>query len=101
ELGVEARVLELGADALGELGGAALVGFFADDDELFAAETADRVGVALHAAEDVREALDDEVADVVAVRVVDALEVIDVADEHAERLFEPRGAAQLLRRDLG
>jgi len=78
-------------DLLGEEHGAAGVGLLADDDELLAAEAGDGVGVALGAAEDLAEALDDDIADVVAVGVVDPLEVVDVDDQHAEVAVEALG----------
>ena len=69
---MEGGGFQLGADALGEQRSARGVGLFAHHHELFAAEAADGVGVALHAPEHVGKALDHQIADVVTVGVVDA-----------------------------
>ena len=82
--------LELLADALGEQHRAAAVGLLAEDDELLAPEPRDDVGGALFPLEHLAEASDDHVADVVAVRVVDLLEEVDVHDEDRELAAEAR-----------
>src|SRR6187402_1212139 len=92
ELAVKRRGFELAADALGKQHRASLVGLLAHDHEFFPAEATHRVGVALHALEHVCEALDHDVAHVVSVGIIDALEVVDIANQERQRLLEALGA---------
>ena len=66
-----------------------------DHAELLAAETADDVGAAHGAAQQVGEVAQHLVAGAVAVDVVDALEVVDVEHQHGDRVAHTAGARQL------
>jgi hypothetical protein len=85
-LGVRARVLEVGA---GE-----------QDEELLAAVPPHPVDLAGRVAEDVGDLPQHGVAGLVAVRVVDALEVVDVGHDDGERLVEARGVLERLGEPL-
>ena len=82
-------------EALGGAGGLGLVGVGEDHGELLAAGAADDVARPHVAFEDVAEGDQDLVADRVAVDVVDALEVVDVEQDEADRGVVARGARQL------
>src|SRR5262249_54542708 len=64
------------------------------DDEFLTAPSRDEVALARDAREDTRDSLENRVPGVVAERVVDLLEVVDVEEEHAHRkeLLVRRGA---------
>jgi hypothetical protein len=68
----------------------------AHDHELLAAQPRQRVGIAGALAQDLRHRLQHRVADVVAVAVVDALEVVDVHDDDRELLRVAAATHQLL-----
>ena len=85
ELGLEDRLAQLLAHALGELQRALGVGLLAEHAELLTAEARHAVGVALHAEQDRAELLDDHVARRVPVGVVHLLEVIDVEEDAPPR----------------
>src|SRR5262249_14065037 len=99
-LGVESRPFELGTNALGQKLRALRVRFLAGHDELLAAESTDQVSVALRASEDVGEAADHVIAHVMSVGIVDFLEMVEVADQDAERLVEALRGANLLLGEL-
>jgi hypothetical protein len=82
------RLLEGSANALGNhrgVGGAARH----DGGELFAAETADHIGRAHAGACGVVQQVESLVADGVAESVVDRLEVVEIEQQHADRLRLP------------
>src|SRR5581483_9379244 len=64
-------------------------------DELLAAVAADDVRRARGGADDARELAQDDVARLVAEPVVDALEMVDVDHDHADRAPVPAGAEDL------
>ena len=70
-------------------------------DELLAAEARQRVVAAHRGREAVGDLGEHPVADEVPVGVVDALEVVDVGDQQADRGVAPRGAIELGRERLG
>src|SRR5205823_5631239 len=94
---VERALPEGGPDALGELGAALLVRSREEEDELLAAPAAGEVGLAQRAAQDARKLAQDVVACVVAVPVVDLLEVVQVGDDEREGSDHAVGARDLVR----
>jgi hypothetical protein len=66
-----------------------------DDSEFLTAEPADHVGGAHAASEDVGERCEYLIARAVPVHVIDALEVVDVEHEHADRLLSAARAVEL------
>ena len=73
-----------GAHMVGDRLGVGAVGLREDEHEFVPAEAGYEVGVAAPAAEDFGYPLDDLVAERMAVRVVEELEVVDVRDQHRE-----------------
>src|SRR5947209_17390817 len=94
---VEGALPEGSPDALGELGAALLVRPWKEEDELLPAPAAGEVGLAQGASQDARELAQDIVACVVAVPVVDLLEVVQVGDDEGERSDHAVGARDLVR----
>src|ERR1051326_7125931 len=84
-------------DALGHGAGAAEVRVREDDRELVAAEAGEEVGRAQRLAHGAAELGEDDVADGVAERIVDLLEVVDVEHQERERQRVDAGALDLLR----
>ena len=75
------------ADALGERNGIGRgVQASHDDGELVTAEPGNRIGLPDAAAQSLGDNFEELVADRVAERVVDALEMIEVETEHCQRL---------------
>src|SRR5688572_2200243 len=99
-LGDEGRGRELLPHTPPEQLGALWIGLLAHDHELFAPETTDRIRLAFGAPQRLGEADDDAVTHVVPVAIVHLLEVIEVTDEHAERLAKALGSTQLVTRHL-
>ena len=82
QAGERHRNIETGADPLGEADRALGIGRARrDDGELVPAESGDRVRIADQRAEPVTEPLEEQVAALVAERVVDLLEAIEVEQE--------------------
>src|SRR5690348_18242718 len=81
---VQRALPESGPDALGELGAALLVRSREDEDELLATSAAGEVGLAQGLPQDARKLAQDVVARVVAVPIVDLLEVGQVVDDERE-----------------
>ena len=77
-----------------------LVGVGGEHRELLASHARGAVEAALRAADRIGHALQDGVAGGVAVRVVHALEAVEVADDQAERLVGAAGALELDVEDL-
>ena len=93
------RLLERELDALGDAGGALVVAAVEQDGELVAAEPRRQVAGAQAGAQAAGEGDQQLVADLVAEAVVDALEVVEVEEEHDGAAVGPgeRGL-HLLRR---
>jgi len=65
-----------------------------EDHELLAAVSADPVDLARLGAQDIRELAKDRVTGLVAVGVVDALELVEIAHDARQRLAEARGVGE-------
>ena len=89
------RVAHVAAQPLGDREGARRVGARQDHGELLAADARGRVDLAHALAQQRGDLLEDRVADVVAGAVVDLLEVVEVACEHAHRRAAAARAAEL------
>ena len=87
--------LDRAAHALGEDVGAVLVGVRGEDRELLASHPGGRVPAALALLEGVADRAQDLVARGVPELVVHLLEVVEVADDHAQRLLGAAGALEL------
>ena len=94
---VDAARADMGADPLGDVLGEERRAVGQDHRELLAAEARDRVHRPDALAERDRDVLQDDVAGLVAVGVVDALEVIDVDHQDQRRLAGARDAIDLAR----
>ena len=89
------RLVHRRADALGEHEGAVLVAVGREHGELLPSHARGAVEAALGAGDGGRDAREHLVAGRVAVRVVHALEAVEVADDQAERLVRAPGALEL------
>jgi hypothetical protein len=80
-LGPERGLRQIVTDALAEKHRTLLVGLLTQQNELLAPEARHHIGRPLLALENVGQPTNDDVARIVAVRIVHALEVIDVDDQ--------------------
>ena len=85
------RRLDALAQAFGDREGKRHIGVGHDDDEFLAAIAAGQIDAADIGGDAVGEFLEHFVADVVAVAVIDRLEVVDVENEEGERLARAAG----------
>jgi hypothetical protein len=85
-MAADGGVRDGGAQRLGQLGGVREVGAGQQDDELLAAAAVEEVERAQRGAQSVGDVGEDGVPGGMAVRVVDALEVVDVAGDQPNRL---------------
>ena len=91
----EALALHGRAQLLGQRGAFLDAGLGQDEHELLAAVAADEVGCAQAGRDRLGDAAQDDVADGVAVRVVDGLEVVDVDERDRQRALVARRALDL------
>jgi hypothetical protein len=96
------RLVEHAGETLGELERLLLVAHaVAQDDELVAAEARDRIRVPHRAREPRRDRLQQLVAGLVAERVVDQLELVEVGDQHRGRRAAAARAGERERQPVG
>src|SRR5690606_39201051 len=92
----ESARLDLEPEALGGIERAREIGLRQDDGEFLATEARDAIDAAKALAQDLRESDEDLVAEEVAARVVDALEVVQVHEDQGHSELVALGATDLL-----